>query len=300
MKIAVMGAGGVGCFHGALLARAGHEVCLIGRPALVDAVRRDGLRFDSKKGFSGTLPMSASSSFEAAADAELVLVCVKSGDTETAGALMAPHLSADVIVMSLQNGVDNAERLAAACGRAVIPAAVYVAVGMEGPGHVRHHGRGELMIGDTPTSERIAALMTAADIPTEVSPNVRVALWEKLAINCAFNALSAIPQIQYGELMAFPGVADVMADVLAECRAVAKAAGIVLSTDLDAAAQRIAQTMASQRSSTAQDLAAGKRSEIDHLNGYVTRRGEALGVAVPVNRALWMMVRLLERGVRGG
>jgi 2-dehydropantoate 2-reductase len=300
MKIAVMGAGGVGCFHGALLARAGHEVCLIGRPSLVEAVRRDGLRFDSKKGFSGNIPMSASASFEAAADAELVLVCVKSGDTETAGAAMAPHLSADVVVMSLQNGVDNAERLAATCGRAVIPAAVYVAVGMEGPGHVRHHGRGELMIGDTSNSERIAALMTEAGIPTEVSPDVRVALWEKLAINCAFNALSAIPQIQYGELMAFPGVADVMTDVIAECRAVAKAAGIVLSTDLDAAARRIAQTMASQRSSTAQDLAAGKRSEIDHLNGYVTRRGEALGVAVPVNRALWVMVRLLERGVRGG
>lgn len=296
MKIAVMGAGGVGCFHGALLARAGHEVCLVGRPALVEAVRRDGLRFDSK-GFSGHVPMNASASFEAAADAELVLVCVKSGDTESAGAAMAPHLSPDVVVMSLQNGVDNAERLATACGRAVIPAAVYVAVGMEGPGHVRHHGRGELMIGDSPQSVRIAALMSEAGIPTEVSADVRVALWEKLAINCAFNALSAIPQVQYGELMAFPGVADVMADVIDECRNVAKAAGIVLSPDLDAVARRIAQTMSSQRSSTAQDLAAGKRSEIDHLNGYVARRGEALGVPVSVNRALWVMVRLLERGI---
>ena len=298
MKIAVMGAGGVGCFHGALLARAGHEVCLIGRPSLVEAVRRDGLRLDSKA-FSGHVPISASTSFEAASDAELVLVCVKSGDTESAGATMAPHLSADVVVMSLQNGVDNAERLAAACGRAVIPAAVYVAVGMEGPGHVRHHGRGDLMIGDTPNSARIAALMSEAGIPTDVSPDVRVALWEKLAINCAFNALSAIPQIQYGELMAFPGVADVMRDVIDECREVAKASSILLSAHLDAVARRIAQTMASQRSSTAQDMAAGKRSEIDHLNGYIARRGEALGVQVPVNRALWVMVRLLERGVRG-
>jgi 2-dehydropantoate 2-reductase len=298
MKIAVMGAGGVGCFHGALLARAGHEVCLIGRPSLVEAVRRDGLRLDSKA-FSGHVPISASASFEAASDAELVLVCVKSGDTESAGATMAPHLSADVVVMSLQNGVDNAERLAAACGRAVIPAAVYVAVGMEGPGHVRHHGRGDLMIGDTPISARIAALMSEAGIPTDVSPDVRVALWEKLAINCAFNALSAIPQIQYGELMAFPGVADVMRDVIDECREVAKASGILLSAHLDAVARRIAQTMASQRSSTAQDMAAGKRSEIDHLNGYIAHRGEALGVPVPVNRALWVMVRLLERGTRG-
>jgi 2-dehydropantoate 2-reductase len=203
------------------------------------------------------------------------------------------------VVMSLQNGVDNAERLAAACGRSVIPAAVYVAVGMEGPGHVRHHGRGELRIGDGPRSAAVASLMTAAGIPTEVSPDVRVALWEKLAINCAFNALSAIPQIPYGELMAFPGVADVMGDVIRECRDVARAAGVVLSADLDAVARRVAQTMASQRSSTAQDLAAGKRSEIDHLNGYVARHGEALGVPAPVNRALWVMVRLLERGQRG-
>lgn len=298
MKIAVMGAGGVGCFHGALLARAGHEVCLIGRPALVEAVRRDGgLRLDHKT-YSGIVPLAASASPEAAADAELVLVCVKSGDTETAGAAMAPHLSPDVHVMSLQNGVDNAERLATACGRTVIPAAVYVAVGMEAPGHVRHHGRGELTIGDTPASAEIAALMTEAGIPTVVSPDVRTALWEKLAINCAFNALSAIPQIRYGELMAFPGVADLMGDVINECRDVAKAAGITLSADLDAVAHRIAQTMATQRSSTAQDLAAGKRSEIDHLNGYVARRGESLGVPVPVNRALWVIVKMLERDHR--
>jgi 2-dehydropantoate 2-reductase len=90
-----------------------------------------------------------------------------------------------------------------------------------------------------------------------------------------------------------------MRDVIDECREVAKASGILLSAHLDAVARRIAQTMASQRSSTAQDMAAGKRSEIDHLNGYIAHRGEALGVPVPVNRALWVMVRLLERGTRG-
>ena len=295
-NIAVMAAGGVGCFHGALLSRAGHAVTLIGRPRLVEAVERQkGLRFEYAT-FDGIVPLRATTDASAVADADLVLFCAKSGDTESAGAEMAPHLKPDSVVLSLQNGVDNAERLAKASGHAVIPAVVYCAVGMAGPGHLKHHGRGELLIGESPDSARVAAALTEGGIPTDVSDNVHAALWEKLAINCAFNPMSAIPQIQYGELMAFPGVADLMDDVLAECSAVAKASGITLPDDLHATARRIAHTMSTQRSSTGQDLAANKRTEIDHLNGYVVRRGEALGVATPVNRALWVLVRMMERG----
>jgi 2-dehydropantoate 2-reductase len=293
MKIAVMGAGAVGCYYGAMLARAGHSVVLIGRPALVEAVRKDGLLLESKQ-FTGRVPMQADDSPAAVKDAELVLFCVKSGDTESAGAAIAPHLSPDASVLSMQNGVDNAARLSKVIGRHVVPVVVYVATEMAGPAHVRHHGRGDLAIGPSGASAAIASLMTAAGLPSQVSDHVLDALWTKLIINCAYNAMSAIAQLPYGELVSQPHVPKTMRDVFDECIAVAHADGITLPDNLWQALTDIAVNMAAQRSSTAQDLARGKKSEIEHLNGYVVRRGEELGVPAPVNRALMCAVLLLE------
>jgi 2-dehydropantoate 2-reductase len=292
-RVAVMGAGAVGCYHGGMLARAGHDVALIARAQHVEAVRRTGLRMETKT-FDANVPMQASAEASGARGAKLVLFSVKSPDTERAGAALAPHLEPDAVVLSLQNGVDNAERLAATLGREVVPAVVYVAVEMAGPGHVRHHGRGELVIGRSAASARIAAAFGAAGVPVEVSDNVSGALWAKLIVNCAYNALSAITQLPYGRLVQGDGVPAVMRDVVDECLAVARAAGVEVPGDMRQAVPRIAQTMPAQFSSTAQDLARGKRSEIDHLNGLVVRRGEALGVATPANRVLVALVKLLE------
>jgi 2-dehydropantoate 2-reductase len=131
-------------------------------------------------------------------------------------------------------------------------------------------------------------------VPTEISDNVRGALWAKLILNCAYNALSALAQLPYGQLVQRAGVTDVMRDVVVECVAVAQADRVVIPGDVDDAVRRIAETMAGQYSSTAQDLARGRRSEIDHLNGYVVRRGAALGVATPANRVLHTLVKLVE------
>lgn len=293
MKIAVMGAGAVGCYYGGMLARAGHEVVLIGRPHHVEAVRRDGLLLDTKA-FQVHVPMRAATDVSAIRGTQLVLCCVKSTDTENAAEEMAPHLEADTIVWSLQNGVDNAERLQAALGREVVPTVVYVATEMAGPGHVRHHGRGELVIGPAATSQELAKLFADAGVPVQISDNVAGALWAKLIINCAYNALSAITQLPYGRLIQGEGVETLMRDVVQECLAVAKAAGIAVPGDMWQAVQQIALTMPDQLSSTAQDLARHKPSEIDHLNGYVVRKGAALGIATPVNRVLHTMVKLLE------
>lgn len=293
MKIAVMGAGAVGCYYGGLLARAGHEVVLIGRPVHVEAIRQQGLRFEAAA-FSGAVALAASVDAAAIAGADLVLCCVKSGDTERAAAEMAPYLGVTTIVLSLQNGVDNAARLSAGVGRTAQPVAVYVAAEMAGPGHVRHHGRGDLVIGASPEAGALAALFAAAGVPVRVSDKVMATLWEKLVVNCALNALSAITRLPYGVLAQGAGVADVINDVLAECEAVAQADGIAMTADSRAAVRGIIETMPGQRSSTAQDLMRGKPSEIDHLNGYVVRRGQALGIATPVNRALQTLVRLLE------
>jgi 2-dehydropantoate 2-reductase len=292
--IAVMGAGAVGCYYGGMLARAGHDVTLIGRTQHVEAVRRSGLRMEVK-GFDGSVPMRASEEPSAIRGAKLVLFSVKSPDTERAGAALAPHLGRDAMILTLQNGVDNAERLAATLGREVVPAVVYAAVEMAGPGHVRHHGRGELVIGPSSASARIAVAFGAAGIPVEVSDNVSGALWAKLVVNCAYNALSAITQLPYGRLVQGEGVPAVMRNVVDECLAVARAAGVEVPGDMHQATVRIAQTMPAQFSSTAQDLSRGKPTEIDHLNGLVVRKGEALGVPTPSNRLLVSLVKLLER-----
>jgi len=198
------------------------------------------------------------------------------------------------VVISLQNGVDNAERLESAVPQEVIPAVVYVATEMAGPGHVKHHGRGDLVIGTSASSRAIAGLFTTAGVPLQISDNVTGELWAKLIVNCAYNALSAISRLPYGHVVQGEGVPAVMADVVGECLAVARAAGVTVPGDLHQSVPRLASAMPEQFSSTAQDLMRGKPSEIDHLNGYMVRKGELLGVATPVNRALHSLVKLLE------
>ncbi len=294
LKFAVMGAGAVGCYYGGMLARAGHPVVLIARPLHVNAIASDGLRLQTQN-FDEHIRIAASLDASAVAGADVVLLCVKSSDTEAAGRLMQPFLRADALVMCLQNGVDNAERLRAVLpGQAVSAAVVYVATEMAGPGHVKHNGRGELVIEPPPAELALAQALIAAGVPTEVSSNVRGALWAKLILNCAYNAVSAITQLPYGKTSVGVGVQDVMRDVVAECLAVAAADGVNLPGDIHAAMQKIALTMPAQFSSTAQDLARGKPTEIDYLNGFVVQRGQALGITTPANRVLWALVRLLE------
>ena len=294
MQVAVMGAGAVGCYYGAMLARAGHAVTLIGRAAHVEAVRRDGLRLETRSG-SEQVPMAASSDAAAVRGARLVLFAVKSTDTESAAAAIAPHLASGAIVLGLQNGVDNAERLRVLVpGHAVEPAVVYVATEMAGPGHVRHHGRGDLVLGTSPAAREAAALFVAAGVPVQTSDNVAGALWAKLILNCAYNALSAIARLPYGRLVQGEGIDAVMQDVVSECLAVAARLGVEVPGDMPEAVRRLAGTMPGQFSSTAQDVARGKPSEIDHLNGLLVRQGAALGVATPVNRVLHALVKLIE------
>jgi len=306
MKVAVMGAGAVGCYFGGMLARAGHDVVLIGRPQHVEAIEREGLRLQAQQFDEqiGHPHLTASTDPAAVAGAQLVLFCVKSTDTESAGASIKPHLAADALVLTLQNGVDNADRLRGVLGDEKVAATVvYVATEMAGPGHVLHRGRGELVIepsassassASSLSSEAIAKMFVDAHVPVEISANVRGSLWAKLILNCAYNAISAIAQLPYGRLVKGEGVMDSIGDVVAECIAVAQADGVTLPPDIDGALRRIIESMPGQYSSTAQDVARGRRSEIDHLNGFVAQRGKALGVPTPANRMLHTLVRLIE------
>lgn len=298
LKVAVMGAGAVGCYYGAMLARAGHDVVLIARPQHVEAIAASGLRLQTAR-FDEQVRLAASLDASAVQGVDVVLFCVKSTDTESAGALIRPFLKAGALVLCLQNGVDNADRLSAHLPQHDVAAAVvYVATEMVGAGHVKHNGRGELVLAPSTSaavnSQALAQALMAAGVPTEISGNVRGALWAKLTLNCAYNAVSAITQLPYGKTVPGVGIQEVTRDLVAECLAVAAAEGVEIPGDMDAAVRKIAETMQSQYSSTAQDLARGKRTEIDYLNGFIVRRGQALGVATPVNRAMWALVKLLE------
>jgi 2-dehydropantoate 2-reductase len=303
--VAVVGAGALGCLFGGLLARAGAAVTLIGRPQHVAAIRRDGLRFDSG-GTQSIIPVAATENVGAVGGARLVLFCVKSSDTDDAARAMAPYLEADAVVVSLQNGVDNVERIAASVPNVVLPGLVYVAAQMAGPGSVHHTGGGNLTIGRLKSSpggnasdrrllEAIAALFTGAGIKVTISETIEVDLWTKLVMNCAYNAISALTGSQYGRMVALAEVRAVMADAVNEVVAVAAAKGVRLPDDLVDKAIRLADGMPVTISSTAQDLLRGRRTEIDHLNGYVVRQGDALGIATPVNRTLNALVKLADQ-----
>ncbi len=304
-RIAVVGAGAVGGYFGAMLARAGHPVTLIGRPAHVEAIGRHGLLLD-KGGKVESIPVAASSDIAAVRGADLVLFCVKSTDTEAVAAQIAPHLDPAALVLSLQNGVENAAAIARRVARPVVPAVVYVATAMPAPGTVKHYGRGDLVIGPLDAAaaadpvlgarlEALAAFFVAAGVPVQVSSNVMAELWSKLLVNCAYNAISGLAQMPYGALAAQVSIRELQREVVAEVVAVAAAEGIdlPLAPALEAMT-RIAAAMPAQLSSTAQDMAKGKPSEIEHLNGFVSRRGRALGIATPANQALYALVKLVE------
>ncbi len=306
-RIAVAGAGAVGCYFGGMLARAGAPVTLIGRPQHVEAITRNGLFLDSMHS-QQQIPVAASTEMGAARDAEIILLCVKTPATVEAAKSLAPHLASGAVVLSLQNGVDNVERIRSATQMEAIPAVVYVAAEMSAPGRVKHTGRGDLIIGDLSGGARddtrrrqlksIAALFARAGVPCRVSENIEGELWTKMIINCTYNAISALGRARYHRLAANPWTREVMVKAIEEAVAVAEAAGIRLpDVDMVEVGLKVAETMANAISSTAQDLARGKRTEIDSLNGYLVRRGAELGIATPFNQTLHALVKLLEESV---
>jgi len=325
VRVAVVGAGAVGSYFGGMLARSGVPVTLIARAANVEAIRANKLFIDAVT-FQERVAVNASTEISAARDADVVLFCVKMTDTEDAARSLAPYLAPNAIVVSLQNGVDNVPRIRAAAGIDALAAVVYIAAAMPEPGHVKHSGAGSLAVGEqvdrnladhelvngklagssSPSkssapppagrAERIAGLFTAAGVPCRVSPDIEADMWSKFVMNCAGNAVTGITQISYTRLAHSAITPDIFKLVIGETVAVARAAGVKLpEVDYVSEGLKFLQGVGSgATSSTAQDLARGKRTEIDSLNGYVARRGKELGIATPANLVLFALVTLLE------
>ena len=299
----MVGAGAVGGYFGGMLARAGARVTLIGRASHVDVWRRDGLVIDSIH-FQERIAVEASTDIAASRDAELVLFSVKSPDTEETARQLAPHIRSDAVIVSLQNGVDNVERIRAAANLDPMAAVVYVASSMSAPGHVKHVGGGYLVIGDLPGRARpsrdaaiasVSKWFETADVRCDVSPHIDADLWTKLIVNAALNAISAVVQVPYGDVAAIPESRETVRLIVNECVAVARAADVPMpDTDFVEMVLRFAEKHGHVYSSTARDVARGTRTEIDALNGFVVRRGASLGVPTPVNQALVALVKLHE------
>lgn len=298
-RIAVVGAGAVGGYFGGLLARAGAPVTMIGRPAFVEAVKKNGLFLDTLQ-FQESVRVEASAEITAVRGAEIVLFCVKTTDNASTARAIAPLLSRGALLLSMKNGVDNVEQIRAAAGIDALPSVVYVAASVPEPGRVKHVGRGDLVIGSkNEKTERIARLFERAEVPCRISENIEGELWTKLVWNCALNAVSALGHAKYGQIAGSADAWKVVETAVYEVLAVAKAANIHPPglEDPKAAlsgALKIATQMAEALSSTAQDMNRGKLTEIDSLNGYVSRRGAELGVPTPVNHALYALVKLAE------
>ncbi len=260
-RVAVLGAGAVGSYFGGMLARAGAQVTLIAREAHVQAIRRSGLFLDTVT-FQERVTAAASTEVSAARAAEFVLFCVKTVDTEEAAGLLAPHLAPGAIVISLQNGVDNVARIRTSSGIDALPAVVYVAAALPEPGRVKHSGRGEIVAGELPSNAHATGSQPAR-------PERVAALFTGAGVPCRVS-----PNIEI--------------DMWTEAGWVEK--GI-----------KNAEGLGEATSSTAQDIARGKRTEIDSLNGYIVRRGAELGIQVPVSATLTALVKLIEeRNVQKG
>lgn len=305
-KIYVLGAGAVGCFFGGILARAGYDVTLIARQDRAQAINQFGLELDCKT-FREVVQIKASSDLSLLSDADLILLSVKSPDTEGIVREISPIVPAQAVIMSLQNGVANVQIVKKHFTNPVYPAVVYVAAGMDGQRIMRHHGRGELVVGamdelteqDAKNLALICQLFESASIPCAIADDIKKQIWLKFLVNCSYNGISAIGAMSYGEMVSIQEIKELINHITKEFLVIASLEGVQLTEhEANEANNLIATTMGTQISSTAQDLAKGKSTEIDYLNGYIVQLGRQHNIPTPFNQAVYAMVKMLERKVQ--
>ncbi len=306
MKIVVMGAGGVGGYFGAKLARAGEEVTFVARGAHLEAIRAHGLRIKSATEGEWVVPGCATDSPASAGPTDLVLLCVKSFDTEAAARAIGSVVGLKTAVLSLQNGVDNEETIAGVVGPGrVLGGAAYVLATIEAPGVIAHSFGGKIVFGEldgaeTPRSRRIQDALDRAGIPAERSPRIREVLWEKYLFITAQAGMTALTRCPIGVIRSIPETRRMYRLIVEELAGLAKAAGIDLGPntvdDIMGHADRLGPTFPS---SLHHDLIHGKRLELEALHGHAIRLGEKLGIPTPVLFSVYAALRPFRDGTPG-
>lgn len=297
MRIAVFGAGGVGGYFGGRLARAGADVHLIARGEHLRALREHGLRIRSVRGDFEASPAATDDPAEIG-PCDLVLFCVKSYDTDAAAAALLPLLGEDSAVLSLQNGIDNEERIAAAVGEGrVLGGAAFIFASVSEPGViVDAGGPGSLVFGELDGSagergERLHALCEEAGIPAELVPDIRARLWDKFAFICAQAGMTACTRLPIGEIRASPEAWTMFRRLVAEIVALAEVEGVELADDTVERISGFAQALEpGSFSSLHDDLVRGRRLELEALHGFVVRCSRRHGLAVPMNEAVYALL----------
>ena len=306
LKIAILGAGALGSAFGATLAGAGHEAWLVHRAGPhLDALRRHGLRVDDAQG-SRVLPVRATDRAADAGPVDLVVVLVKSMQTESAMRGATALVGPQTLVLSLQNGLGHEELLAGIVGRQqVLGGKTYVGGVLKGPGHIAAGVQGKVThIGEldgrlTPRVQAVAQAFEAAGLQTRVSQNILGTMWDKLLVNVATGALTGITRLPYGPLYDEPLLADTARAAVAEAIAVARAAGVELGlTEPEQAWQLAGAGLGPDfKTSMLQSLEKGLPTEVDFINGAVVRWGQRHGVPTPVNATLVACIKGIERAM---
>lgn len=306
MKIAVLGAGALGCSIGGTLAQAGHAVTLINRNGVhVDAINTGGLRMRTAQG-EVTVRTRAATSALGLGPQDLVVVLVKSFHTRKAMAGALELVAPDTVVLSLQNGLGHEDILAELVGRErLLAGKTYVGGVLLGPGHVIAGVPGkETRIGEldgriTPRALAVCEAFNAAGLATTLSDNIQGIIWDKLLVNVATGALAAITRLTYGPLYQLPEVEATAIAAVQEAMEVARASGVPLTTPDARAAwtQASAGLPADFKTSMLQSLEKGSITEIDFINGAVVRWGQRCGVPTPVNQTLVACIKGIERAL---
>ena len=306
MHIVVMGAGGVGGYFGAKLLKAGESVTLVARGEHLQAMRRDGLTVRSAIEGEYVVRPAAVENVTGVATADVVLFCVKSFDTEAAAAQLRPVVGPETAVLSLQNGVDNEDKIDAllGAGHAMGGVAQVFAV-IDRPGVIAHHFGGRIIFGEldgrrSTRAERLRRAFESAGISVEFTPDVRRALWEKYVLICAVAGMTAVTRETIGVVRGTPPCWRMFRAIVEEVTAVARASGIGLPPDTVDRIVKLAEGIApGSRASLAQDLLQGRRLELEAIHGHAVRLGERLGVPTPTVLAVYATLTPHVAGRRG-
>jgi 2-dehydropantoate 2-reductase len=304
MRIAIMGAGAVGGYFGAKLAAAGHELVFIARGKHLAAMRADGLHIESS---TGDLHVRDAVYTDSAADAgkvDLVLFCVKSYDTGEALAAAAPMLTPETTILSLQNGVDNPDKIAALWGNErTLPGVVYIGAQVSAPGVIRHSSGGKIVTGPmkgqiVKTAQTLEPLLLKAGIPCEISMDIRQVQWAKLVWNAPFCAISCLTRSTVGEIVESESLTQLARDCMVEVQAAALTHGIHLNPELFDQTIRFSKSLGDFKPSMLQDLEAGKPLEYEAFNGIVIRSLQKAGQQAPVNQVFYGTLKYLDKKLR--
>jgi 2-dehydropantoate 2-reductase len=302
VKVAVVGAGGVGSVFGGRLAAAGHDVWLVHRrPEVVEALRQDGLRLTTSSG-DERISVGATLDTSEVGPTDLVLILTKANDTRAAAEASRPLLGPTTPVLTLQNGLGNLETIAEILGpERTLLGMTYLGAAQRAPGHVLFDAVGPTFVGEPSgaLSERVlelASVFSAAGVPTQATDRLWDLVWGKLVINAALNATCALSGAGGVDALASDALYNWLGLVAEETARVAVALGIHLPyADPAERVRRHCRDVGAAKPSMLQDMERGRPTEIDAINGAVVREGLRLGVPTPYNQALLLLVRGREQ-----